>query len=95
MNKIETIKAGIFGTVVGDALGVPVEFTSRAARKVDPVADMRGHGTHDQPQGTWSDDSSMMFATMDSIVLRGGIRLDDIMTKFSNWLQHGDYTPYG
>ena len=95
MNRIETIKAGIFGTVVGDALGVPVEFTSRSARKVDPVADMRGYGTHDQPQGTWSDDSSMMLATLDSIILRGGIRYDDIMAKFSDWLRRGDYTPYG
>ena len=52
-------KDGMFGLIVGDALGVPVEFTSRADRKADPVVDMREYGTHNQPAGTWSDDSSM------------------------------------
>ena len=37
----QIIKAGIFGVVVGDALGVPVEFTSREKRRADPVTDMR------------------------------------------------------
>ena len=41
-NTGSVIKAGIFGVVVGDALGVPVEFTSRAERKADPVIDMQG-----------------------------------------------------
>lgn len=35
MNNLDAIKAGIFGVVVGDALGVPVEFTSRSERKAD------------------------------------------------------------
>lgn len=95
MDLREAIKAGIFGTVVGDALGVPVEFTSRAQRKADPVTDMREYGTHSQPKGTWSDDSSMMLATLDSIIVNGGIRYDDIMEKFGMWLLHGDYTPHG
>ena len=30
-------KAGILGLIVGDALGVPVEFKSRANRKKYPV----------------------------------------------------------
>ena len=95
MDIKEIIKAGVFGVITGDALGVPVEFTSRAERKTDPVTDMREYGTHSQPKGTWSDDSSMALATMDSIILRGGIRYDDIMEKFEKWLLHGDYTPHG
>lgn len=95
MNRVDIIKAGIFGTVVGDALGVPVEFSSRGQRKEDPVKDMRAYGTHNQPKGTWSDDSSMMLATLDSIIQRGGIRYDDIMEKFRLWLLRGDYTPHG
>ena len=49
-NNLEAIKAGIFGVVVGDALGVPVEFTSRTERKLDSVTDMREYGTHSQPK---------------------------------------------
>ena len=46
------------GVCVGDALGVPVEFTSRAERIKSPVTKMLGYGTWNQPPGTWSDDSS-------------------------------------
>ncbi|SCY69988.1 ADP-ribosylglycohydrolase [Lachnospiraceae bacterium XBB2008] len=95
MNNEYIIKSGIFGTVVGDALGVPVEFTSRVQRREDPVTDMREYGTHNQPKGTWSDDSSMMLATMDSMIQNVGVDYTDIMSKFGGWLMHGEYTPYG
>jgi ADP-ribosylglycohydrolase len=45
-------KNGIWGLVVGDALGVPVEFTPRVDRVADPVTGMRAYGTHNQPLGT-------------------------------------------
>ena len=55
----DRVLGGIWGTIVGDALGVPVEFTSRDERRRDPVTDMRGYGTHHQPPGTWSDDTRL------------------------------------
>ena len=85
MNNLQAIKSGLFGVVVGDALGVPVEFSSRSEREADPVTDMREFGTHNQPKGTWSDDSSMMFASLDSIIQSGGINYDDMMTRFRDW----------
>lgn len=94
-NISQTVKAGIFGVVVGDALGVPVEFISRSERQTDPVTDMREYGTHSQPKGTWSDDSSMMLATLDSIINNGGLQYEDIMKRFQNWRLKGDYTPHG
>ncbi len=94
-NELETIKAAIFGVVVGDALGVPVEFSSRAERKADPVTDMREYGTHRQPKGTWSDDSSMALAALDSILLKGGIDYADMMERFRDWRRNGAYTPHG
>ena len=54
----------IMGLVVGDALGVPVEFKARDTFHVD---DMIGYGTYNQPPGTWSDDSSLTLATMESV----------------------------
>ena len=50
---------GMMGLVVGDALGVPVEFSSREEREQDPVNEMRGYGTYPVAKGSWSDDSSM------------------------------------
>ncbi len=90
----DTWKAGMLGLAVGDALGVPVEFTSREERRQDPVTGMRAYGTHNQPVGTWSDDSSMAFATLDSIKQKDGIDYQDIMEKFAAWCLYGEYTPF-
>ena len=92
---VDVVRAGIFGVAVGDALGVPVEFSSRSERDVDPVVDMREYGSHHQPKGTWSDDSSMMFAGMDSLIQKGEFDGRDIMKRFVAWLRKGEYTPHG
>ncbi len=83
---------GIIGLVVGDALGVPVEFKKRDTYK---VTDMIGYGTYNQPPGTWSDDSSLTLATLDSMVKLGKIDPADIMQNFFYWLDDGMFTPYG
>ena len=48
-------RGALWGALTGDALGVPVEFQSREIVRRNPVTGMRGHGTHNQPAGTWSD----------------------------------------
>lgn len=60
-NQLDLIRSALFGLAVGDALGVPVEFKSRLSLKRNPVKDMREFGTHGQPAGAWSDDSSLAF----------------------------------
>lgn len=87
-------KSGMYGLIVADAMGVPVEFTSREDRKLDPVTDMRGYGTYNQPEGTWSDDSSMAIATLASIRDKGKIDYKDIMDRFQDWCMNGEYTPF-
>ena len=69
------IYSGIMGLVVGDALGVPVEFNRRDSFH---VTDMIGYGTYDLPPGTWSDDSSMTLATVESIARLGHISTDEM-----------------
>ena len=86
------VKDGIIGLVVGDALGVPVEFSGRYERIKDPVIDMREYGTYQQPKGTWSDDSSMTIATMASIANKKKIDYNDIMDEFINWCYDDKYT---
>lgn len=86
------VKDGICGFIIGDALGVPVEFSSRETLTEDPVVDMREFGTYNQPRGTWSDDSSMTIATMRSIVDKKGIDYTDIMENFCKWMYDGEFT---
>lgn len=89
---MKTLKDGLYGLIVGDALGVPVEFRQRGSYK---ITDMIGFGTYNQPEGTFSDDSSMTLATCHSIKEKGGINLEDIMEKFCLWYYEGKYTPFG
>lgn len=86
---------GIIGLAVGDALGVPVEFKTRVEILRNPVQTMLGYGTHNQPKGVWSDDTSLTLALLDSITQCREIDYIDIMNKFSAWLLYGDYTATG
>lgn len=81
----------IMGVIVGDALGLPVEFKERDTYT---LTDMIGHGTYDQPAGTWSDDSSMTLATLESLVRLGRFNAGDVMNNFLAWLWDARFTPY-
>ena len=85
---------GLMGFVIGDAMGVPVEFKPRSYLLKHPVTKMKGNGTYDVPEGTWSDDTSMLIATIDSINVKCDIDIKDIADKFLLWKNHADYTPY-
>ena len=89
----EKIYNTIYGAIVADALGVPVEFKDRDYLKKNPVTDMIGYGTYNLPKGSWSDDSSMMLCLADSIAKQQGLNYDDIMKHFWDWFKHSKYTP--
>ena len=94
MITLEQIKAVMIGHAIGDALGVPVEFCEREELKTNPVVDMRGYGTYPVPAGSWSDDTSMSIAALDSLA-KGTVNLDEIMDNFVEWVEEGKYTPTG
>lgn len=76
-----------YGEAIGDALGVPVEFKSRSNLAVEPVTDFIGYKCWNQPPGTFSDDSSMMFCTAESLLK--GYDLQNIATLFVKWYKEG------
>ncbi len=88
-------KDGIIGLIIGDALGVPVEFKSREELEKNPIEKMIGYGTYNKAPGTFSDDSSLTLATIDSIIEHPEIDYEDMITRFSNWYHNGDYTSDG
>lgn len=87
------IKAGIWGLITGDALGVPVEFLGREQLRKAPLTQMVGYGTHQQPPGTWSDDSSLALCLAD--VLAEGYDLQRLAQSFVGWYYEADWTPHG
>lgn len=87
--------SGIMGVVTGDALGCPVQFMSREELSESPVTTMEGFGTFNLPAGSWTDDSSLTLALLASLKSLNRIDLDDIASRFTDWLFKGEYTPYG
>lgn len=86
---------GIIGLAIGDALGVPSEFKTREELKLNPITDMIGYGTYNVPYGTWSDDTSMTLATIDSIIDTKAINPNDMASKFLDWFRNCNYTATG
>lgn len=87
-----TLRDCIYGQAVGDALGVSYEFKARGTFHCTGMA---GFGTHHQPAGTWSDDTSMTIATCDSIREMGRIDIEDMRRRFVQWYREGAYTVDG
>lgn len=87
------VRDGIIGFAVGDALGVPCEFKTREELKKNPVTTMEDN--EGMPKGTWSDDTSMSLATMDSIIETKKINIKDMANKFVDWFRNAEYTATG
>lgn len=95
MGSEARIGGALWGGVVGDALGVPVEFRPRSEREGDPVTDLRAFGTHGQPAGTWSDDTSLTACTVESLLATDGPDVADAARRFVDWAHRGHWTPHG
>ena len=93
-NFVQSVKAVMVGHAVGDALGVPVEFTEREILDNNPVTDMRGYGTFNMPEGSWSDDTSMSLCALETL---GGekINFDSVFVNFGKWYYQEEFTPTG
>ncbi len=89
------IRDGLYGFIIGDAFGAYCEFAPREKLLEKPVTDMLGYGTFDVPEGTWTDDTCMTLATIDSIINKKKIDTFDIMTNFYFWVKEGRYTATG
>ena len=88
------ILGGLYGSLIGDALGVPVEFQSRVVRKSDPVTSMRSFGTWNQPAGTWSDDGSLLLCSVESLA-ENCFDTEDMGKRMLRWFDLGHWTAHG
>lgn len=84
----EQIASIVYGLAIGDALGVPVEFMERGTYSLDG---MIGYGTHHQPPGTWSDDTSLTLALLEHVGTKS--TLSDLMDTFEKY-RWGYLTPH-
>jgi ADP-ribosyl-[dinitrogen reductase] hydrolase len=89
----EKIVGGLLGVVIGDALGLPVQFLTRTEVRENPVTGMRGGGFFDTPAGAWSDDSSLTLCLTISLT-QVGYNLRDMADRFVRWFRDGYCTPF-
>ena len=87
MTTRDRVRGAIYGHLVGDALGVPYEFTHHIE-----TVEWSGHGSHNQPAGTWSDDGALMLALLDSL-LDADFDTADQARRCLDWRDHKKYTP--
>lgn len=80
----------LLGVAISDALGVPYEFLDRQDMETSPAKDMVGYGTHEQPPGTWSDDSSLTFCLAEAML--DGYTLKSTALNFIKWKNQAYWT---
>jgi ADP-ribosyl-[dinitrogen reductase] hydrolase len=97
-HSCEPLAGGLYGLLIGDALGVPYEFhrpeslPPLAVLEMEPPAGFaRAHGR--TPTGTWSDDGAQALALLDSLLTCGELDLDDFGRRLVAWYNDAAYTP--
>jgi ADP-ribosylglycohydrolase len=100
IDRADRIAGGMFGLLVGDALGVPYEFHRPEALppahqiEMEPPAGFRR--SHEGiPPGSWSDDGAQALALLDSLLECGRLDLEDIGRRFLAWARRGEYAVEG
>ncbi len=92
----EQIAGGIWGLLIGDALGVPYEFhlpqdlpLPAQIEFAPPRAFRRAHvGV---PPGTWSDDGAHALILLDSLLEKNGLDLQHFSSGLRRWLLEGRF----
>lgn len=94
------LRGAVYGFLVGDALGVPYEFSSAAElpapdliEMTPPVGFQRAH--QGVPQGTWSDDGAQALHLL-RVLLEGDAAIEERFAKgLHSWSVSGELTPDG
>ena len=96
----DRIRGGVYGLLVGDALGVPYEFHSAQdlpfSEEIEfdpPSYFRRSHAG--VPPGTWSDDGAQALILLDSLLECGSLDLDHFAPGLVDWYDRGFMTPDG
>ena len=90
----ERITGGLYGLLIGDALGVPYEFhpperlPPRELLEFEPPAGFhRAHAS--VPPGTWSDDGAQALCLLASLLYRGEVDEEELGRRLWNWYELG------
>jgi ADP-ribosyl-[dinitrogen reductase] hydrolase len=83
----DKVKGMLWGLIVGDALGSPIQFTDKDNHPW--ITEMEYCPVFNVPAGFWTDDGSMAMCIMDSFVRKGDYDLKDVAETFVRWIKDG------
>ena len=87
IEKNDRIRGMLWGLIVGDCLGSPVQFMNMDSfPKVTEMIPCRNFNT---PAGYWTDDGAMTLCIMESVVSCKRYELEDIANNFIRWYDNG------
>jgi ADP-ribosyl-[dinitrogen reductase] hydrolase len=96
----EKIRGGLYGLLVGDALGVPYEFDRaqnipayELLEMEPPLGYQRSH--RGVRPGTWSDDGAQALALLECLTRDRSLNLDEFAALLLRWFYEGNFTPDG
>lgn len=101
---LSRIKGAFYGGIIGDAIGCTYEFRAASQIPKEQVIDidvppLNGKFTYDQPQGVWTDDTTMTLILMHALTryhtdLRINARLwtNDFRENCLKWIKNGLFT---
>ena len=96
ISREERVRGALLGLLVGDALGVPYEFTApeelppMASLEMTPPSDFR-RAHRSVPPGTWSDDGAQALCLLASLLDKGHLDLDDFAARLLAWYERGAF----
>lgn len=100
MDDMDRYKGGLYGLLIGDALGVPYEFHAAQAipsyERIEmepPPGYCRAHAGIEP--GTWSDDGAQALCLLESLLVCGRFDLNDFSDRLSAWYEKGTWAVDG
>lgn len=94
MTKRDRIRGGLYGLLIGDALGVPYEFYPAEElpcyEEIEMVPPDGFRKTHSAVEaGTWSDDGAQALCLFESLQKQKKFSLKDFSAALSSWYENG------
>ena len=86
-------RGALLGLAVGDALGVPLEFSDRDTHPL--VTEIIGGGPFSLEPGCWTDDTSMALCLAESLLEDPQLDQPDLMNRFVRWWRTGENSVTG
>lgn len=96
LTRQDRISGGLYGLLIGDALGVPYEFYEPENlppyEEIEMIPPAGFRKTYEKVEaGTWSDDGAQALCLLQSLLDQNGFSLEDFSDRLLSWYENGTW----